>query len=77
MAKKRALDKASCDMPSEDLNDSALAEFRRLVAAEKSLNKNWKDVARKLTDEGIPDDLASLQRLVDGGTDAETEDLAG
>lgn len=77
MAKKKALDKASCEMPSDNLNDTALAEFRRLVASEKSLNKEWKDAALKLTDEGIPDELASLQQLINGGTDAKTEDPAG
>lgn len=69
--------KETCVEQSDDLNVLALAEFRRLLYADKSLDQEWKAAAVALTDAGIPEELSSFDELIDGVDDANTENPKG
>jgi len=57
----------------KDMNSQAREEFLRLVTADTTLNRIWKDSLKPLISESIPDDLTPLQDLVDGVPHAETQ----
>lgn len=57
----------------KDMNSQAREEFLRLVTADTTLNRIWKDSLKPIISESIPDDLTPLQDLVDGGPHAKTQ----
>lgn len=63
--------------PLEDLNAAAIAEFRSLLEADTTVLAPWKKVAMELSAEGVPQDLSRLQKLIEGITDAKTEEPQG
>lgn len=60
--------------PLEDLNAAAIAEFRSLLEADTTVLAPWKKVAMELSAEGVPQDLSRFQKLLEGITDATTEE---
>lgn len=57
----------------KDMNSQAREEFLRLVTADTTLNQTWKDTLTPLISESIPDDLTSLQDLINGVPHAHVE----
>jgi len=56
-----------------DMNSQAREEFLRLITADDTLNQTWKDTLTPLISDKIPDDLSSLQNLIDGVPNVETQ----
>ena len=75
--KTKETSQESCANQSDDLNELALAEFRRLLQADKSLNHEWKTAAIAITDAGIPEDLSHFDELISGAADVSSEDTQG
>lgn len=58
----------------EDLNTAAIAEFRSLLETDTTVLAPWKEAAMELSAEGVPQDLSGFQKLLEGITDATTEE---
>jgi len=61
----------------KDMNSLAREEFIQLIKTDTSLTPTWKDAITPLISEKIPDDLSSLQELIDGVPHVETETTQG
>lgn len=57
----------------KDMNSQAREEFLRLISSDDNLNQIWKDTLTPLVSEKIPDDLSSLQNLIDGVPNVEIQ----
>ncbi len=56
-----------------DLNLLALNEFKQLVEENVELKPDWKQAVIQLLEHGIPQDLGTLEKLVIGESDVETQ----
>ena len=57
----------------KDMNSQARVEFLRLITSDDNLNQTWKETLTPLISEKIPDDLSSLQKLIDGVPNGEIQ----
>lgn len=59
-----------------DINALAVKEFIRLLQSDQSLAQEWKEEMLRMLEKGVPDDISSLEKLVEekvNATDQETE----
>lgn len=68
---ERPKHKESSHEPVEDLNVSAMKAFHQLLEADKTLLPAWRNAALKLSEKNVPQDIAGLKTLLEGGGDAD------
>jgi len=59
----------------KDMNTQAREEYLKLIDADSTLSKIWKDALIPLISEKIPDNLSPLQDLIDGVPDAKAQTI--
>jgi hypothetical protein len=57
-----------CDL--SDINALAVKEFIRLLQSDQSLAPEWKEEMLRMLEQGVPDDVSSLERLIEEIVDA-------
>jgi hypothetical protein len=77
MGKSKKISKSKVEtapaIASKDMNSQAREEFLNLIMSDDTLNLVWKDTLKTLVSVEIPDDLSSLQRLIDGVPNVEAQ----
>jgi len=57
-----------------DINTLAVKEFIRLIQSDQSLAPEWKEEMLRMLELGVPDDISSLERMIEEAVDAETQE---
>lgn len=57
-----------------DINELAVKEFIRLLKSEQSLTQEWKEEMLRMLEQGVPEDILSLEALITEDIDAATEE---
>ncbi|MDG6250332.1 hypothetical protein [Methanocalculus sp.] len=57
-----------------DINTLAVKEFIRLIQSDQSLAPEWKEEMLRMLDLGVPDDISSLEKMIEEAVDAATQE---
>jgi len=57
-----------------DINNLAVKEFARLLQSNQSLAPEWKEEILQMLEQGVPEDLSSLEKIIEEAVNAETQE---
>jgi len=57
-----------------DINNLAVKEFVRLLQSDQSLAPEWKEEILQMLEQGVPEDLSSLEKIIEEAVNAATQE---